>query len=121
MTNRTKKLEIREALAALKEPGERLLVFSLTGCAPCEVVKHGIAKLEDQDRLGEFEAIECLIDRHDKKGLGQAFLAGIKTFPTVRIVSEGKLFGSYNTVPEDWTGDQIAHFLEGKLQDARNG
>lgn len=117
MTQFTKR-DISEALAAQQESAARVIIFSLTGCAPCEVVKQAVAHLCESDRLGEFEAIECLIDRDDKKALGKAFLSGTKVFPTVRIVHQGRLCGAYNSVPPEWTHLDVARFLEAKVHEA---
>ena len=98
------------------DPAGTVLVYTVDPCAPCEMVK-GALKLLDADirRLGWTIRIVAT-ELSDKKAVGAAFLAGVKQFPTVRLVRDGRVLKSFAGVREGWTPQDVASFLRSAIE-----
>ena len=91
--------------------GGTILVHTLEPCPPCEIVKGALKLLEgDARRLGwDISVVTTVLT--DKKSVGAAFLAGVKQFPTVRLVRDRRVLKTFAGVREEWAAQDVAAFL----------
>jgi hypothetical protein len=97
-------------------PVGTIVVHTLEPCAPCEIVKDAVRLLEgDAAKLGwAIETVPTLLG--DKRSVGAAFLAGVKQFPTVRLVRGGRVVKSFVSVREGWGPQDVASFLRSAIE-----
>lgn len=114
---------VEDAMRAQREIHFGLIVYSLSECAPCATVKGGIDILASDEAIAVngLEIHYCLIERTHKKELGKAVLGGIKSFPTIKLVTGGAVRNSYTSVPEEWGAAEVARFLREAIYEARLG
>lgn len=93
-----------------------ILVYTLDPCAPCEIVKEAAKLLANDARKLRWEIRIVPTIGGDKKGLGKAYLAGVKHFPTVRLVRDRKVVKSFASVREGWTAQDVASFLRSQIE-----
>jgi hypothetical protein len=93
-----------------------IVVYTLEPCAPCEIVKDAVKLLEGHARKlrWNIDIVATLLG--DKKGLGAAYLAGVKHFPTVRLVRGRRVVKSFVSVREGWTAQDVASFLRSAIE-----
>jgi hypothetical protein len=96
--------------------GGTIVVYTLEPCAPCEIVKDALKLLEGHARKlsWNIEIVPTMLG--DKKGLGAAFLAGVKRFPTVRLIRHRRVLKSFVSVMEGWTAQDVASFLRSAIE-----
>jgi hypothetical protein len=93
-----------------------VMVYTLEPCAPCEIVKEALKLLDDDARnLGWKIQIVPTISG-DKKGIGAAYLAGVRNFPTVKLVRDRRAIKSFVSVREGWTSQDVASFLRSEIE-----
>jgi hypothetical protein len=102
-------------------PGESdyvgtILVYTLQPCAPCEIVKDAMKLLEDDARKLRWKIQIVPTVAGDKKGLGTVYLAGVRNFPTVKLVRDRKVVKSFASVRDGWTAQDVASFLRSELE-----
>lgn len=116
-----KPARVEQAMRAQKEIPLGLIVYSLSDCVPCAIVKSGFDILANDQtlKLNGLEIYYCSIERTNKKELGKAVLGGIKSFPTIKLVVAGIVQNSYTSVPDGWDGAEVAHFLSNAIDEAR--
>lgn len=93
-----------------------IMVYTLQPCAPCEIVKEAMKLLEDDARKQRWKIQIVPAVLADKKSVGAAFLAGVKHFPTVRLVRDGRVIKSFASVREGWTAQDVASFLRSEIE-----
>lgn len=93
-----------------------VMVYTLEPCAPCEIVKEAVKLLEDDaGTLGwKIQIVPTILG--DKKGVGAALLAGVKHFPTVRLVRDRRIIKAFASVREGWTAQDVASFLRSEIE-----
>lgn len=93
-----------------------IMVYTLEPCAPCEIVKEALKLLEEDARKQRWriQIIPAVLE--DKKSVGAAYLAGVKHFPTVRLVRDGRVVKSFASVREGWTAQDVASFLRSEIE-----
>jgi thioredoxin-like negative regulator of GroEL len=93
-----------------------MMVYTLDPCAPCEIVKDAVKLLEDDVRKSGWKIRIVPAVLADKKSVGAAYLAGVKHFPTVRLVRDGRVVKSFASVREGWTAQDVASFLRSEIE-----
>ncbi|HET9638294.1 MAG TPA: hypothetical protein VFP12_03725 [Allosphingosinicella sp.] len=93
-----------------------IMVYTLQPCAPCEVVKEAVKLLEGEARnLGwKIQIVPAILG--DKKSVGAAHLAGVKHFPTVKLVRDRRVVKTFASVRVGWTAQDVASFLRSEMQ-----
>ena len=110
-----------EGLRRCAEGGKSLVLFSLTGCGPCDVVEAGMAEAARRPAYGDWSFAVAKVDAEDKRALGRAFKAGVNTFPNVKVVVAGEVVNSYTNVPEGWDATDVCGFLSARLDAVEAG
>lgn len=52
----------------------------------------------------------------DKKSVGAVYLAGVKHFPTVKLVRDRRVIKTFASVREGWTAQDVACFLRSEIE-----
>jgi hypothetical protein len=110
---------VTSSLSAPSGQGDRvgtIQVYTLDPCAPCEIVKEAVKLLEDDARKLRWNIQIVPAIGGDKKSLGKAYLAGVKHFPTVRLVRDRRVVKSFASVREGWTAQDVASFLRSEIE-----
>jgi hypothetical protein len=92
------------------------MVFTLQPCAPCEIVKEAVKLLEDDARNLKWKTQIVPTILGDKKSVGAAHLAGVKQFPTVKLVRDRRVIKTFASVREGWTAQDVASFLRSEIE-----
>ncbi|HEX8063268.1 MAG TPA: hypothetical protein VF535_08625 [Allosphingosinicella sp.] len=92
------------------------MVYTLQPCPPCEIVKEAVKLLENEARnlRWKIQIVPTILG--DKKSLGAAHLAGVKRFPTVKLVRDRRAIKTFASVREGWTAQDVACFLRSEIQ-----
>lgn len=91
------KKAMRDLPAFLTGPGDRLVLFSMTGCEPCAHLK---AALDLVDARSIVAAAECEYDGRDVMGRSAMLRRGVKSYPALLIyrgAEERSRFGAIST------------------------
>ena len=92
------------------------MVYTLQPCAPCEIVKAAVKVLADDARKLGWRIRIVPTSLGDKKSVGAAHLAGVKHFPTVKLVRAGRVVKTFASVREGWTAQDVASFLRSEIE-----
>ena len=106
------------ALATPEMSGARAVAFCIQECGPCEVAKAAFDLLANDAALAPWEFHVCEPAKGDKKSLGKLFLAGVRHFPTIRIITDGTVRHVFEGLPPRWSGADLAGFLRSRLSEA---
>lgn len=93
-----------------------ILVYTLQPCDPCEIVKDAVRLLEDDARKSKWKIQIVPTAIGDKKGLGKIYLAGVRNFPTVKLVRDCRVIKSFVSIREGWTAQDVASFLRSEIE-----
>ncbi len=102
--------------AGAGDPVGTVMVYTLQPCAPCEIVKEAVKLLEDDARRLGWKIQTVATISGDKKALGAVFLAGVRNFPTVKLVRDRRVVKSFVSVREGWTAQDVASFLRSEIE-----
>lgn len=93
-----------------------IMVYTLQPCAPCEIVKEAVKLLEDDARnlRWKIQIVPTILG--DKKSVGAVHLAGVKHFPTVKLVRDRRVIKTFASVREGWTAQDVACFLRSEIE-----
>lgn len=110
-----KDVDLDRALIARTSEHRALIVFSLTDCPPCSVLEKALVSLLNDGKLDDWLVLRHKVKKSDKKAVGKVVLAGVSSFPTLKVVQDCVVTNSFRSVPSDWDAGKLGAFLMDKL------
>lgn len=94
-----------------KSSSRVLRLYSVHDCAPCETVKEALSLIASNVQKRGWEIDIIVTNRDDKRAMGKVLLAGVKYFPTVRLMQDNSITKSFVSIKQGWNVSDIASFL----------